>query len=98
MTIDQAVHQARARARAKARLRLYQQAGVSVVLGLLLLGINLATFRGRYWFWWPLLGLALLLGLKAVRVYNHRRFENLEQRLLQEELARDERTRQVVDD
>jgi len=95
-----APHQAyeRARARARAKLGLYKQAAISLVLALVLLGINLATYHGRYWFWWPMLGLALLLGLKAIRVYNHRRFETLEQRLIQEELDREERLRQIVDD
>jgi hypothetical protein len=88
----------RASARAKARLGLYKQAAISLLLGLVLLGINLATYRGRYWFWWPVLGLALLLGLRAVKVLGRERYEKLEQRLIQEELDKEERLRQIVDD
>ncbi len=88
----------RASARARARLKLYKQGAVSLLLALLLAGINLATFRGRWWFWWPALGLGLLWGINAVRVYNHRRFETLEKRLLQEELDKEERLRNILDD
>ncbi|MFH1035888.1 MAG: 2TM domain-containing protein [Pseudomonadota bacterium] len=88
----------RANARARARLSLYKQAAISLALGLLLLGVNLATYRGHYWFWWPVLGLALLLGLKAVKVLGRARYENLEKRLIQEELDKEERLRDIVDD
>lgn len=93
-------HQARlgSEARTKARAGLYWQGAVSLLLGLALLAVNLAWYRGRWWFWWPLLGLAVLWGVRAARVFDHRRWETLEQRQLQEEQERQERTRQIVDD
>lgn len=93
-------HQARqgSEARAKAKAGLYWQGAVSLLLGLALLALNLAYYRGRWWFWWPLLGLAILWGIRAVHVCNHRRWETLEQRQLKEDQDRQERTRQIVDD
>lgn len=89
---------ARAAARARAKVGLYKQGAYSLLVALLLLAINLATYRGHWWFWWPLLGLTLLFGLRVFKVWGRERFENLEQRMIQEELDREERTRHIVDD
>lgn len=85
-------------ARAKARRGLFRQGAVSLMVAMGLLALNLAWYRGRWWFWWPLLGLAILWGIRAVHVFDHRRWESLEQRQLKEEQERQERTRQIVDD
>ena len=84
--------------RARGKLGFYRQAVVSLVLGLGLAGLDLATTRGRHWFWWPLAALALALALRAVKAFGKARFEDLEQRQAKEELDREERMRQVGDD
>ena len=88
----------RVEARVRARLGLYKQGAISLLLIVGLAVINWATYRHRWWFLWPALGLAVLWGVRAVAVYNHHRWESLEQRIRQEEQAREERTRQIVDD
>lgn len=40
-----------------------------VLVNALLVGINLATFKGNYWFQWPLAGWGLGLAAHAVAVY-----------------------------
>jgi hypothetical protein len=60
----------RVEARVRARMGLYKQGAISLLLILGLAVINWATYRHRWWFWWPALGLAILWGIRAVAVYN----------------------------
>jgi hypothetical protein len=38
-----------------------------VVIGLFIVGINLLSWHGEFWAVWPLLGLAIVAGIRWVR-------------------------------
>ena len=81
------------RARAKVeRLRaFYIHAIVYVVVNAGLVGINLASSPGGFWFIWPMLGWGIGLGAHAIAVFAADGFlgSGWEQRQIDRELTRD---------
>ena len=64
--MDDHNRRARATLRANAKLSFYIHLAVYLVVNALLIAINFATSTAYLWFWWPLLGWGIGLGLHAL--------------------------------
>lgn len=64
-------HQAYQRAleRAKELKKFYAHLGIYIVMSLFFFALNYVTFRGHWWFYWPILGWGLGVAINAVKVY-----------------------------
>jgi len=68
MNTDENKYQ-KAKKRVKELGGFYTHLGVYVMVNLLLLLINITTSPGVLWFYWPLLGWGMGIGMHAVRVF-----------------------------
>ena len=78
----------RARARATVKYGFFVHAAVYVAVMLMLLIVDMLTSPGTIWFYWPLLGWGLALGLHAARAFLPSSRDTLVDRLTERELQR----------
>jgi hypothetical protein len=74
--------------RVDAKISFYIHLTVYVLVNLLLLGINLATYSGYLWFRWPLLGWGIGLCMHGLSVFFFSRFDGLKEKMIEKEMAR----------
>ncbi|WP_413533437.1 histidine kinase [Empedobacter brevis] len=67
--IDEEKAYQRAIERAKELKKFYTHLGTYLVISLFLFILNLVTSNGHWWFYWPVLGWGLAVGLNAVKVF-----------------------------
>jgi hypothetical protein len=86
---NQAVYE-QARKRVEAKIGFYIHLAVYVGVNVLLIAINLITFPGYFWFKWPLMGwfIGLFFHGMSVFVFSGRRFREIKEAMIQEELKK----------
>jgi hypothetical protein len=85
----------RAQARVEEKLAFYRFLAVYVGVNLLLLVINLLTFRQYLWCKWPFLGMSValvILGLKTF-VFTGNRLGDVKERMIEREMEKQKRRR-----
>jgi two-component system LytT family sensor kinase len=79
---------AKATHRVNIKIGLWIHLAVYTAVNALLIVINLVTTPGYHWFWWPLLGWGIGLGLHASLPMLFSRGASIRQRLIEKELKK----------
>lgn len=79
---------AKATHRVNLKIGLWIHLAVYAAVNALLIVINLVTTPGYHWFWWPLLGWGIGLGLHALVPTLFSRGASIRQRLIEKELKK----------
>lgn len=81
----------RAEKRVEMKMGFYVHCSVYVLVNALLAAINLWKSPQEIWFYWPLAGWGVGVGLHAWRIYRPSCTTGLKQRMIQRELDRDKK-------
>ena len=74
--------------RANARLSLYIHLAVYTAVNALLIVINLVTSTAYLWFWWPLLGWGIGVGLHALALLAIPKVISMRRRMIEKEMRK----------
>ena len=86
--MDDRNRRASATIRGNARLSLYIHLAVYLAVNALLIVINLATSTAYLWFWWPLLGWGIGLGVHALALLVIPKLISMRQRMIDKEMGK----------
>ncbi len=81
----------KAKKKVEAKIGFYIHLAVYVGVNILLLAINLVTFRGYIWFIWPLIGWGIGLFFHAMGVFVFSRGRSIKERMIEKEMKKEER-------